>query len=134
MKWCREPRCNPRRHSRIPPQIEKKHVVPTSSQDEALAHYGVSREVPCSALKGETVPDSLPAPSCAPGGRHCGWEHAGSAAGAGLTLVARGGGRLMVGCFSTVMLEKTLESPLDSKDIKTSHSYRKSTLNIHWKD
>ena len=23
---------------------------------------GVSREVPCSALKGETVPDSLPAP------------------------------------------------------------------------
>ena len=30
-------------------------VVPTSSQDEALAHYGVSREVPCSALKGETT-------------------------------------------------------------------------------
>ena len=27
---------------------------------EALARYGVSREVPCSALKGETVPDSLP--------------------------------------------------------------------------
>ena len=25
-------------------------------------------------------------PSCAPGGRHCGWERAGSAAGAGLTL------------------------------------------------
>ena len=24
-------------------------------------HDGVSREVPCSALKGETVPDSLPA-------------------------------------------------------------------------
>ena len=30
-------------------------------QDEALARDGVSREVPCSALKGETVPDSLPA-------------------------------------------------------------------------
>ena len=29
--------------------------------DEALARDGVSREVPCSALKGETVPDSLPA-------------------------------------------------------------------------
>ena len=27
-------------------------------QDEALARDGVSREVPCSALKGETVPDS----------------------------------------------------------------------------
>ena len=30
------------------------------AQDEALARHGVSREVPCSALKGETVPDSLP--------------------------------------------------------------------------
>ena len=29
-----------------------------SWQDEALARHGVSREVPCSALKGETVPDS----------------------------------------------------------------------------
>ena len=27
----------------------------------SLARDGVSREVPCSALKGETVPDSLPA-------------------------------------------------------------------------
>ena len=36
-------------------------------------------------------------PSCAPGGRHCGWERTGSAAGAGLTLAARGGGRLMGG-------------------------------------
>ena len=43
------------------PQLEKNHVVPTSWQDEALARDGVSREVPCSALKGETVPDSLPA-------------------------------------------------------------------------
>ena len=33
----------------------------------ALARDGVSREVPCSALKGETVPDSLPAtPKCPP--------------------------------------------------------------------
>ena len=39
----------------------RKHVVPTAWQDEALARDGVSREVPCSALKGETVPDSLPA-------------------------------------------------------------------------
>ena len=31
------------------------------AQDEALARDGVSREVPCSALKGETVPDRLPA-------------------------------------------------------------------------
>ena len=31
----------------------------TAWQDEALARDGVSREVPCSALKGETVPDSL---------------------------------------------------------------------------
>ena len=30
-------------------------------------------------------------------------------------------------CFQTVMLEKTLESPLDSKD-------NKPVLNIHWKD
>ena len=36
-------------------------MVPTSWQDEALARDGVSREVPSSALKGETVPDSLPA-------------------------------------------------------------------------
>ena len=45
----------------MPPQLEKNHVVPTSWQDEALSRDGVSREVPCSALKGETVPDSLPA-------------------------------------------------------------------------
>ena len=35
--------------------------------------------------------------------------------------------------FWTVVLEKTLESPLDSRD-PTSPSYRKSVLNIHWKD
>ena len=33
--------------------------------------------------------------------------------------------------FWTVVLEKTLESPLDSKEIKTSQSKGKSTLNIH---
>ena len=54
-----EEACNPRRNSRIPPQLKKNHEVPTSSQDEELAHYGVSREVPCSALKCETVPDTL---------------------------------------------------------------------------
>ena len=37
-------------------------------------------------------------------------------------------------CFQIVVLEKTLENPLDSKEIKTSQSERKSTLNIHWKD
>ena len=42
-------------------QLEKNHVVPTAWHDEALARDGYSREVPCSALKGETVPDSLPA-------------------------------------------------------------------------
>ena len=34
-------------------QLEKNDVVPTSSQDEALARYSVSREVPCSVLKCE---------------------------------------------------------------------------------
>ena len=37
----------------MPPQLEKNHVVPTAWQDEALARDGVSREVPCSALKGQ---------------------------------------------------------------------------------
>ena len=32
----------------------------TAWQDEALARDGISREVPCSALKGETVPDKKP--------------------------------------------------------------------------
>ena len=32
------------------------------------------------------------------------------------------------------MLEKTPESPLDSKKIKPVNLKRKSTLNIHWKD
>src|SRR5574340_1075989 len=33
-------------NSRIPPQLEKNHVVPPSSQDEALSRYSVSGEVP----------------------------------------------------------------------------------------
>ena len=37
-------------------------------------------------------------------------------------------------CFWTVVLEKTLESPLDSKKIQPVHPKRKSVLNIHWKD
>ena len=32
------------------------------------------------------------------------------------------------------MLEKTPESPLDSKGIKLINLYGRSTLNIHWKD
>ena len=35
-----------RRNSRILPQLEKIHVVPPSSQDEALSRYSVSGEVP----------------------------------------------------------------------------------------
>ena len=46
---------NPLRNSRIPPQLEKNHVFPTSSQDEALACYGVSRKDPRSVLKCEMV-------------------------------------------------------------------------------
>ena len=34
----------PRRNSRIPPQLEKNHVVPPSSKDEALSRYSVSGE------------------------------------------------------------------------------------------
>ena len=36
-------------------------------------------------------------------------------------------------CFWTVVLEKTLESPLDCKEIKPVNP-RKSILNIHWKE
>ena len=36
-------------------------------------------------------------------------------------------------CFWTVVLEKTLESPLDCKEIQPS-ILKKSVLNIHWKD
>ena len=37
-------------------------------------------------------------------------------------------------CFWTVVLEKTLESPLGLQGDQTSPSQRKSVLNIHWKD
>ena len=37
-------------------------------------------------------------------------------------------------CFWTMVLEKTLESPLDCKEIQPVHPKRKSVLNIHWKD
>ena len=37
-------------------------------------------------------------------------------------------------CFQIVVLEKTFESPLNSKEIKPGQSYRRSTLNSHWKD
>ena len=39
-------------------------------------------------------------------------------------------------CFQTVVLEKTLESPLDSKEIKPVNSKGNQPwiLNIHWKD
>ena len=37
-------------------------------------------------------------------------------------------------CFWTVVLEKTLESPLDCKEIQVVNPKRKSVLNIHWKD
>ena len=37
-------------------------------------------------------------------------------------------------CFRSVVLEKTPESPLDSKEIKPVSPKKKSTLNIHWKD
>ena len=37
-------------NSRMPPQLEKNHVAPPSSQDEALGRYSLSREVPRSIL------------------------------------------------------------------------------------
>ena len=37
-------------------------------------------------------------------------------------------------CFWTVVLEKTLESPLDSKTIQPVHPKGNSVLNIRWKD
>ena len=36
-------------------------------------------------------------------------------------------------CFWTMVLEKTLESPLDCKEIKPDQSQRKSIMNINWK-
>ena len=37
-------------------------------------------------------------------------------------------------CFWTMVLAKTLESPLDCKEIQPVHPGGKSILNIHWKD
>ena len=37
-------------------------------------------------------------------------------------------------CFWTVVLEKTLESPLDCKEIKPVNPKGSPSLNIHWKD
>ena len=36
-------------------------------------------------------------------------------------------------CFWTVVLEKTLEIPLDCKEIQPVHSKRRSVLGVHWK-
>ena len=37
-------------------------------------------------------------------------------------------------CIWTVVLEKTLESPLDCREIQPVHHKRKSVLNIYWKN
>ena len=37
-------------------------------------------------------------------------------------------------CFWTLVLEETLESPLDCKEIQPVHPGWKSVLNLHWKD
>ena len=37
-------------------------------------------------------------------------------------------------CFLTVVLEKTLQSPLDCKEIQQVHPKRRSVLGVHWKD
>ena len=68
-------------NSRMPPQLEKTHVVPTSWHDEALAPYSVSREVPRSVLKCETVLGTFDATPKVPqhtgltGGEHRGSLH-----------------------------------------------------------
>src|SRR5574337_918860 len=41
-----EAACIPRRNARIRPQLEKNHVAPPPSQDEALSRYSASGEVP----------------------------------------------------------------------------------------
>ena len=48
-------------NSRIPRQLEKNNVAPPSSKYEAPISYSVSREVPCSVLKCETVLGTLDA-------------------------------------------------------------------------
>ena len=39
-----------------------------------------------------------------------------------------------IDAFELCVLEKTLESPMNCKEIPTSPSKRKSGLNIHWKE
>ena len=38
------------------------------------------------------------------------------------------------GCFWTVVLEKTLESPLNCKEIQPVHPKGNQSLGVHWKD
>ena len=74
-----EASCIPHRKLRIPAQLEKNHVVHTSSQDETLSGYSVSREVPRSVFKVETVLGTLDVTQKVP--RHTGLtreEHRGS--------------------------------------------------------
>ena len=69
----------PHRNSKIPPQLEENHVVPPSSQDEALASYSVSGEAPRSILKFKTIIGNLDVTTKVP--RHPGLtrgEHQGS--------------------------------------------------------
>ena len=56
-----EEACIPHCNSRIPRQLEKNNVAPPSSKYEAPVSYSVSREVPCSVLKCETVLGTLDA-------------------------------------------------------------------------
>ena len=49
-------------------------------------------------------------------------------------LVHKEGWALKNWCFWTVLLEKTLESLLDSKEIQPVCPKGNQTLNIHWKD
>src|SRR5574339_169708 len=51
----------PRRNSRIPLELEKNHVAPPPSQDEALSRYSASGEVPRSELEVERALGTLDA-------------------------------------------------------------------------
>src|SRR5574339_1024989 len=51
----------PRRNSRIPPELEKNHVAPPSSQNEALSRYSASGEVPREELEVERALGTLDA-------------------------------------------------------------------------
>ena len=85
------PAGNPHHNSRIPPQLEKNHVVPTSWQEEALAPYSVSREVSHSVLKCKTVLGTLDAWGFSPEARR-GSQGASRAAPGKSGLHARGEG------------------------------------------